>query len=91
MTFKARVEEARKDKLARKNEQAKKRKKLSEKKKERLVKLGLLNKNPLYNVDTLQIDVIEKEQSQDYLDELLDFVELDSQADNELFPISGIT
>ena len=89
MTFKARVEEARKEKLARKNEQAKKRKKLSEKKKERLVKLGLLNKTPLNNVDTLQVGVIEK--SQDYLDELLEFLELDSQAENEFFPIGGVT
>ena len=59
--------------------------------KERLVKLGLLNKNPLNNVDILQVDVIEKEQPQDYLDELLEFLELDSQAENDFFPIGGVT
>ena len=47
MTFKERVAEAMKDKLARRSERAKKSKKALLRKKCRLTELGLVNKSPL--------------------------------------------
>jgi len=97
MTFKERVAEARKDKLARRSERSKKSKKARMRKASRLTELGLVNKNPLQGdaLPTLEgsgKSVIADEYSENYLDSLLELLDLDNcQYELEFPSIGGVT
>ena len=97
MTFKERVAEARKDKLARRSERAKKSKKALLRKKCRLTELGLVNKNPLESEESIILvgsdeSVLANECSESLLDSLLDLLDLDfSQYEHTNSSIGGVT
>ena len=97
MTFKERVAEARKDKLARRSERSKKSKKARMRKAIRLTELGLVNKHPLEGdaLPTLEgssESVIADEYSEDFLDSLLELLDLDNcQYEHEFPSIGGVT
>ena len=97
MTFKERVAEARKDKLARRSERAKKSKKALLRKKCRLTELGLVNKNPLESEESIILvgsdeSVLANECSESLLDSLLDLLDLDfSQYEHTNPSIGGVT
>ena len=97
MTFKERVAEARKDKLARRSERAKKSKKALLRKKCRLTELGLVNKNPLGSEESTILvgndeSVLANECSESLLDSLLDLLDLDfSQYEHTNPSIGSVT
>ena len=97
MTFKERVAEARKDKLARRSERSKKSKKARMRKASRLTELGLVNKNPLEGdalptLDGSSESVIADEYSENFLDSLLELLDLDiCQYEHEFPSIGGVT
>jgi hypothetical protein len=83
MSFKERIAEARRDKAGRKSEQAKKRKKALARKKNRLISLGLVNKNPLsegenpLSLGDGNSSSTVDEHAHNFLDTLLDLLELE--------------
>ena len=98
MSFKERIAEARRDKAGRKSEQAKKRKKALARKKNRLISLGLVNKNPLsegenpLSLGDGNSSSTVDEHAHNFLDTLLDLLELEgSQGVVEAFSIGGVT
>ena len=98
MSFKERIAEARRDKAGRKSEQAKKRKKALARKKNRLISLGLVNKNPLsegenpLSLGDGNSSSTVDEHAHNFLDTLLDLLESEgSQGVVEAFSIGGVT